>query len=153
MPDKQASSESARKLSHSESMELRHASLASLKRLQERYRTEIDLNGMSELAVEIPEVIRGKWLLDDSDSRPSHDEIVSGCGYAFGLVLEKQLRMEWHLIDDQWGQDVALIGTNPTSGASIIFCPFSFTAKKENIPNVEVFGDAFREIERLMNEP
>jgi hypothetical protein len=102
---------------------------------------------------EVPDIIRGRWLLDSAIDRASYDEIVSGCGFAFGQMLEEQLKMEWCLIEDQWGEELALVAENThvsQPNSIISFCPFSYTAKREHVQNVEVFVDAYRELQKLL---
>lgn len=144
-----------RKLTSQERADLSKFHWPILVELAQRYLPNIELTVGSQLEPEVPDIIRGRWLLDSSSDKPSYDKIVSGCGFAFGQVLEEQLKMGWCQILDQWGEELALVAENTAElqpNTTISFCPFSYTAKREHVQNVEVFEDAYRELQKLLNQ-
>lgn len=143
-----------RKLSAAELIELRNMHWPRFVELGSRYAPNIELCENGRLVVELPDLMRAKWLLDPSQEKPSHDLVVAGCGYVFGQILQEDLKMEWHIIQDQWGEDLALLRTSQEDEpkSTIIFCPFSYVAKREDVMNVEVFADAIQELRQRIYE-
>ena len=124
-----------------------------LRRLSARYLPDFDISRGVPCHVGFIDVLRGKWLLDKATDRPPYTEIVSGVGFAFGLLLAEMLGMEWCLIEDTFGEDISLIKFSTDSESEykeMSVPPFNYVAKRETTQNVEVFTDGIREFEKMM---
>lgn len=137
-----------------------HDSLAkkhwpAIRKLCARYLPDFDISQGFPCDVMFLDVVRGAWLLDQRKDRPSYEEVVSGIGFAFGMVLEKLLKMEWWHIEDNYGEKISMLKLNDCPEAKykqICISPFNYVAKREDTQNVEVFSDGFREIEEMIND-
>jgi hypothetical protein len=143
-----------RKLTSEEVASLAEEHWPVLQRLSRRYLPDLDTsNGVPQRA-EFLDFIRGKWLLDRSADRPSHDDVVSGVGFGFGLLLNAVLGMEWWLIQDTYGEAVSMVKSQDDAARKyevVSVPPFNYVAKRRDAQNVEVFADGLREIEMIMN--
>ena len=93
-------------------------------------------------------------LLDKESDRPDYDDIVSGIGYAFGLLLEDRFGMTWCIIEDNLGESISMIKVQDDPNRThkeISIPPFNYVAKRKDVQNVEVFTDGMREFEKLMS--
>ena len=89
-----------RELNEEERAQLREKHVPVLFALGHRYLPNFDFSDGVPLRYEFLDVVRGSWLLDKRDDRPDYADIVSGIGYAFGLLLEDRFGMKWCLIED-----------------------------------------------------
>ena len=125
-----------------------------LRDLSARYLPMVDTSRGIPCRIEFVDGLRGSWLLDKREDRPPYSDIVSGAGFAFGLLLAELLGMEWCSIDDSYGEDISLVKfrTRPEATYTRVSVPpFSYVAKRETTQNVEVFADGFREFERMIS--
>lgn len=143
-----------RTLTDSEIRELNDKHWPALESLTRRYLPMVDTTRGIPCRTEFLDGLRGCWLLDKSLDRPKHELVVSGVGYAFGLILQEMFGMEWCLIEDTYGEDVSMVKRQDRVNATykqVSIPPFNYVAKRETTQNVEVFADGFREFERMIN--
>jgi hypothetical protein len=120
--------------------------------LTSRYLPDFDISNGVPLRPEFLDVLRGGWLLDKENDKPDYADIVSGVGYAFGLLLEERLKMKWCLIEDNMGEDISMIKFQEETEKDpkeVSIPPFNYVAKRKEIQNVEVFCDGMSEFEKL----
>jgi hypothetical protein len=143
-----------RKLTEEERQVLYDKHWPVLRELTVRYLPMVDFSRGIPCRIEFVDALRGSWLLDHRPDRPPYSEIVSGVGFAFGLLLSELLGMEWCLIEDTFGESISLVKFSTRSEATyrhVSVPPFNYVAKREATENVEVFADGFREFERMIN--
>ena len=144
-----------RKLTLEENRALYERHWPVLLRLTARYLPMLDISQGMPCRVELLDALRGSWLLDQRADRPSHEDVVSGVGLAFGVLLAERLAMEWCLIEDSFGEDISMVKFNSRPDqpwVKLSVPPFNYVAKREHTQNVDVFADGVREIERMIKD-
>lgn len=134
--------------------ELAEKHVPKLFELGHRYLPDFDFSGGIPLRSEFLDVVRGGWLLDKRADRPPYDDVVSGIGYAFGLLLKDKFGMQWCIIEDTMGEEISLIKFQSDSEKNykeMSIPPFNYVAKRKDVQNVEVFSDGMREFEKMVN--
>ena len=143
-----------RVLSEQEIQELTEKHWSKLASLSNRYLPDLDISNGIPLRTEFLDCIRGSWLLDQSTDKPCYEDVVSGVGFAFGLLLQERLGMKWCLIEDNYGEDISMVkfqdGTKKNY-KEISILPFNYVAKRKDVQNVEVFCDGFIVFEKQIN--
>jgi hypothetical protein len=66
------------------------------------------------------------WQRDSSRSRPDPNAVVNGLGIAFGKHLAASLDLEWAIVTDEFGTDLALYG----EPGAVTFFPANMIAKR-----------------------
>ncbi|HWA25923.1 MAG TPA: hypothetical protein VG734_09690 [Lacunisphaera sp.] len=142
-----------RKLSEEERQALYEKHWPVLQRLASRYLPMVDTSRGMPCRVEFVDALRGSWLLDKRDDRPPYEDVVSGAGFAFGMLLAELLAMEWCLIEDTFGESISMVkfGSRPEATyREVSVPPFSYVAKRKDTQNVEVFADGMRKFEEMI---
>lgn len=143
-----------RRLSEEERQALYEKHWPELQRLASRYLPMVDISRGMPYRVEFVDALRGSWLLDKRNDRPPYEDVVSGVGFAFGLLLAEMLAMEWCLIEDSQGESISMVKSAnlpEDTYREISVPPFSYVAKREDTQNVEVFADGIRRFEEMIN--
>jgi hypothetical protein len=135
-----------REFSKHELIELSKSCFPHLKTLSSKYAPEIDLQTGFPADPNFLDLIRGEWLSDTSIERSPHEFVVSGLGYALGLLLET-IGYKWCWADCN-GQLVSM-WKQQKSGNHIFVPPFSFVDKRQDLQNVEVFNDLLRDLKKV----
>ena len=142
-----------RPLNDEERKSLAEKHVPKLFELGRRYLPNFDFSNGAPLRPEFLDVVRGGWLLDKQSNRPDYDEIISGMGYALGLLLEERFGMQWYFIEDNEGECISMIkfqdGLN-LEHKEVSIPPFNYVAKRKETQNVEVFCDGITAFEKLM---
>jgi hypothetical protein len=66
------------------------------------------------------------WRHDSSPSRPDPNSIVNGLGIAFGKHLAAALGLDWAIVTDDYGTDLAVFG----EPGAVTFFPANMIAKR-----------------------
>ena len=66
------------------------------------------------------------WQRDLSASRPDPNAVVNGLGIAFGKHLATALGLEWAIVTDEFGTDLAVFG----EPGAVTFFPANMIAKR-----------------------
>jgi hypothetical protein len=142
-----------RPLSEEERKTLAEKHVPKLFDLGRRYLPNLDFTNGAPLRPEFLDAVRGGWLLDKENDRPDYDDIISGIGYGFGLLLEDRFAMQRYFIEDHEGLCVSMIKTQDDpclEHKEISIPPFNYVAKRKETQNVEVFCDGIGAFEKLM---
>lgn len=144
-----------RKLEKHEIRQLEERCMPCLVALSGRYAPQIDISEGFPKKPVYPDLLRGKWMLDESSDRPDHRDVVDGLGFAFGRILEAKLGMQWCRIQDPFGECISLVAFPPSPDAEyekVSFPTFSYVEKREKVQNVEVFVDAFKLLQEMTGQ-
>ncbi len=134
---------------------LQERCLPKLTALNRRYAPTIDIAAGFPDKPEYLDLLRTKWLLDESVDRPNFEDVRDVLGFAFGRLLQAKLGMQWHIIEDDLGEEVSLIYEARSPDAKykqISFPPFSYVEKRRTVMNAEVFVDAFKTLNDMISE-
>lgn len=66
------------------------------------------------------------WQRDQSPSKPDANSVVNGLGIAFGKHLAAALQLDWSIVTDEYGTDLAVFG----EPGAVTFFPASMIAKR-----------------------
>lgn len=135
-----------RRLTAEEKKDLQRKHWPHVRSLSKRYITTIDIERGIPIRPEFPDAIRASWLLDKRHDRPPYSDVISAAGYSYGLLLEHGLGMEWCIIEDNYGECLSLVHQDESKEneyAIVSVPPFNYTAKREEVQNVEVFKDGY----------
>ena len=132
-------------LSEDEIVELADRCYPYLEAISARYAPEIDIEDGFPEKPEYFDVLRTSWLLDKSNDRPPHEDLVAGLGFGFGLLLGARTPLRWCAATDAYG-DFVTMARDPEGGPKASVPVFGYVEKRETLQNAEVFVDFFKQV-------
>jgi len=141
-----------KQLTEQEVDDLRKQHYPKLVNLSRLYAPQVDLASGFPAKPEFFDIIRTKWLLDESNDKPPFHEVLDALGLGFGLLLEQTFDMKWCVIVDDFGESISMVclGNESSSYEQISFPQYSYIEKREAVMNAEVFSDGYRKLNEMI---
>jgi hypothetical protein len=131
-------------LSTHELQQLQARHQPALLELNERYTPNIDPVRDFPVTPLYVDYLRTSWRLDNLKNRSSEEVLLSGLGFAFGLLLARCTELRWALAIDGGGEFITMarVASDPRL---VSVPPFNYVAKRQEVENAEVFLHFFEQ--------